>query len=107
MYYRILIFSFLFFFSLGSSHEISAQNAVIDSLQILIKQDKADTNKVNHLHVLCWHYGNLGQYDTAIYYGNLELALAQRLNFKTGMTAAYTNIGLTYYNKGEFYKLKC
>src|ERR1035437_4574891 len=79
-----------------------AQNKNIDSLLTLLKNDKADTNKVIHSYKLCWEYRNIGLYDTALYYGNSALQLAQQLNFKQGIAASYNNIGNDYYNQGNY-----
>src|ERR1035437_3180081 len=74
-----------------------AQNKNIDSLHTLLKTDKPDTNKVIHSNKLSLEYINIGLYDTALYYGNASLKLAQQLNFKKGIARAYNYIGLVYF----------
>ena len=79
-----------------------AQNATIDSLQLLIKTANPDTNKVNHLNELSKEYLKTEHSDTAIKYNNLALQLAQKLNFKQGMARAHTNIGHIYCDRGNY-----
>lgn len=93
----------LFVLSL-SLNSLKAQNKNIDSLNFLLKKDIADTNKVNHLNVLCSEYTNIGLFDTAIYHGNTALQLAQQLNFKKGIANSYNNMGIVYYSQGDYTK---
>src|SRR5665213_1639024 len=78
------------------------QNKKIDSLLTLIKIDKEDTNKVNHLNTLCKQYRLIGEYDKGIVNGKQALALAQNLGFKKGIANSYNNIGLIYYSQGNY-----
>src|SRR4051812_30879351 len=89
-------FLILFFLSLLWRGEILAQNKKIDSLQVLLKKDKLDTNKINHFNQLSIEYKNARLYDTAIDYANSALQLALKLNFKKGMAISYTKIGNVY-----------
>jgi tetratricopeptide (TPR) repeat protein len=82
--------------------QINGQNRQIDSLLILLKTDKADTNKVNHQNILCRKYINIGLYDTAISFGNSALQLSLKLNFKKGVALSYNNLGLSYYNLADY-----
>ncbi|TAL60152.1 MAG: tetratricopeptide repeat protein [Bacteroidetes bacterium] len=79
-----------------------AQQNKIDTLLSLLKKDNIDTNKVIHLNKLSWEYKNIGNYDTALYYGNTALQLSQQLNFKTEIAAAYNNIRSVHYNRGNY-----
>src|ERR1035437_4618306 len=81
-----------------------AQNKKIDSLLILLKTDKPDTNKVNHLNILCYEYGNIQQNDTALHYGNEALELAQKLNFKKGTAYSYQWMGIAYLYQTNYNK---
>jgi len=81
-----------------------AQNKNIDSLFSLLNKDKTDTNKVNHSDKLCSEYIKIGLYDTAIYYANLELQLAQQINFKKGIANSYGDLGAAYYYQGHYSK---
>ncbi|MDO9186922.1 MAG: tetratricopeptide repeat protein [Bacteroidia bacterium] len=81
----------------------SQQNPV-DSLISLIKKDKADTNKVIHSYILCSKLLNIGLYDSALYYGNSALQLAQQLNFKKGLSGSNGNLGNVYLFQGNYPK---
>src|SRR4051812_6065740 len=82
----------------------SAQNKAIDSLLVLLKKDKKDTNKVSHLYNLCREYVNTGSYDSAFYYGNSELKLSQELNFENGIANALGNMQYVYRLQGNYPK---
>jgi len=81
-----------------------AQNRNIDSLFILLKNDKTDTNKVNHLNTLCYEYSKIHVLDTALYYGNTALVLALTLNFKKGIANAYMRKGDAYLYQTNYNK---
>ncbi|MHB8261993.1 MAG: tetratricopeptide repeat protein [Bacteroidia bacterium] len=100
--YNYLLF-FLFVIVAGIKQPF-AQNKIIDSLSALLKKDKEDTNKVIHLHKLCREHLNIGNYDTALHYGNRALQLGKQLNFQKGIATAYNNIGMIYFNQGDHYK---
>ncbi len=94
-------------FVVSACFSFSQQNKA-DSLVKLFQNDKPDTNKVIHSYKLCWEYIKKGHYDTAMYYGNTALELAQQLNFKKGIAGAYGNIGSVYYEEGDYPKaLEC
>ncbi|MBI4931642.1 MAG: sensor histidine kinase [Bacteroidetes bacterium] len=100
-YFHILLFFILITGGMGQSH---AQNKTIDSLLVLLKKDKEDTNKVNHLNKLCWEYQTADNYDTALHYGNFALQLAKQLNFHKGIANTYNNIGIIYSIQGNYTK---
>ena len=79
-----------------------AQNKNVDSLQILLKKDKEDTNKINHANNLCREYINIGLYDTALHFSNYVLQLSQQLKFKKGIANSYNNIGIVYMYQGNY-----
>src|ERR1035437_1571014 len=81
-----------------------AQNKNIDSLLTLLKNDKADTNKVIHSYKLCSEYKDIGLYDTALHYGNAALQLAQQLNFKMGIAKSFHTIGIVYCLQNNYTK---
>src|SRR5665213_1606196 len=77
----------------------------IDSLLILIKTDKADTTKVNHLITLCNEYRKVADYNNGLKYGNEALTTANSLTEgqgRSGASSAYNNIGNIYYNQGNY-----
>ncbi len=84
--------------------QCSAQNKRIDSLLIIFKTERTDTSKVKHACNLCVEYRNIGLYDTALYYGNTALALAQKLNFKKGISISFNCMGTVKYLQGDFSK---
>ncbi|MES2139576.1 MAG: tetratricopeptide repeat protein [Bacteroidota bacterium] len=106
-----LFFSILFFNDFGG---ISlAQNRNIDSLLILIKNDKADTNKVNHLNILSKEYINAGSYDSALLNAKAALQIStliadqdissdSKQSIQKGIAATYSNIGLVHWRQSEF-----
>src|ERR1035437_1344725 len=77
-----------------------AQNT--DSLLILLKTDKEDTNKVIHLYTICKKYNLLSEYDKGLICGKQALALAKALDFKKGEATAYNNIGNIHTNQGNY-----
>lgn len=73
-----------------------------DSLLSLLKIDKEDTLKVNHLNQLSTEYRLIGDYKNGSQYGNEALALSKKLDFKKGIANAHTNIGLIYNYLGNY-----
>ena len=102
-----IYFLLILFFALAGK-EFHAQNRNIDSLLILLKTDKPDTNKVNHLKKLSLEYGKIGELDTSMKYGNNALALASSILFEgkrgwpNGIASGYTNIGVIYSIQGNY-----
>ncbi|MFY9308188.1 MAG: tetratricopeptide repeat protein [Bacteroidia bacterium] len=81
---------------------LCAQNPGTDSLRILIKTDKPDTNKVKHLYVLAWNYFHKGEYDSGLHYNSQALNLAEKLYFKKGVSVAYSNTGFFYQTTADY-----
>src|ERR1035437_525711 len=90
----------LFFFGVG--HSFSQRS--IDSLSNLLKKDKEDTNKVNHLNNLSRQYINISSYDNALNYSNQSIQLAQKVDFKKGLASACNTCGTAYNYKGDYPK---
>ena len=86
------------------SERALAQRTEIDSLLVVLKTAKEDTNKVNTLNLLSYKfYDNAkGDRDTSIYYAKNALQLAQKLNFQKGMGVAHRRIGASYNLLGNF-----
>jgi len=94
------------------SVEVCAHNNKIDSLLTLIKKDKEDTNKVNHLNKLSWEYKSVGTYDSALHYANQCLLLCEKLFLQAtqliqspaikGKATAYSTIGNVYRERGDY-----
>jgi len=72
---------------------IEAQdNSYIDSLKLVLKTQKNDTNKVNTLNELAWEFG-LIDLKKARNYCNTSIQLASKLNFFKGRSSAYNTLG--------------
>ena len=94
----------LFFVTQFVVSALSAQNKTIDSLLSLLKNVTPDTTQVNRLNKLCTEYTEIGHYDTAFYYGNTALHLAQQINIKKGIANCSNNIGIIYDEQGDYSK---
>ncbi len=93
--YLSFVFIFLQVFALR------AQTNEIDSLIKVVKNQTEDTTKVNNLNTLCQDLSSSNP-DTAIYFGNLALAAARRLEFVTGEALALKNLGNIYYRMSDY-----
>ena len=80
-----------------------SQNRKIDSLFTLLKKDKEDTNKVNHLTDLGWEFKYQNP-DTAIILGNQSLSLAEKSEWKKGAANSLGQLGAYYYLKADYLK---
>lgn len=94
-----LPFTFLFLSSLSI-----AQQSKTDSLLKLIKTDKEDTNKVDHLVQLIDACQYEGKFDDGLNYGKTALQLSEKLNFKNGIANVHDGIGNMYWNQGNYDK---
>lgn len=101
---RSLKYLFLFVVMLITNHHSYAQKKLIDSVLILIKSPKQDTNLVNNYIFLCGEYRKFGDSEAALEYGNLALKLAKQLQYKKGCAYAYNNIGNIYSFRSEYPK---
>ncbi|MBI4945736.1 MAG: tetratricopeptide repeat protein [Bacteroidetes bacterium] len=99
-----LMLCFFYFTSL-------AQRSKVDSLFDLLKNDREDTNKVNHLNALGWQLMSNNP-DTSIILGNQALVLCDQLssipqskftinNFKSNILG---NLGVYSFFKGDYPK---
>jgi len=94
------IYKLFFLFTFFSSYSF-AQTPTIDSLQVLLKKDKADTNKVNHLNGIALECIDIGLHDTALYYCRKAFQLAEQLKYKKGIATAHNFMGHISFDKGE------
>ncbi len=83
-----------------STVEAFAQTYKIDSLMLLLKSSKPDTNKVNTLNALAEELKNDNP-DTAIYFANDAIAVATKLNYKIGIADALLCIARAKANIGK------
>jgi serine phosphatase RsbU (regulator of sigma subunit) len=93
---KILFFFFFLSWFLSSDLVCLAQNKTIDSLLILLKKDKADTNKVIHLYKLINEYKLIGDFETGLNYGTEALELSNKIDFKSGLAQTSNCIGNIY-----------
>jgi adenylate cyclase len=75
--------------------------ALIDSLLYELPHQKEDTNKVSLLNDLSSSYETINT-DEGIKYGMAELALATKLNWKTGMAWACDELGAHFKSKSDY-----
>jgi serine phosphatase RsbU (regulator of sigma subunit) len=73
---------------------LPAQNHEIDSLSVVLKTEKDDTNKVNTLNQLSEDLWGIGQYDTSKAYSNRAIELGQKLSYLKGQCKSYRNLGI-------------
>lgn len=104
---RILLFPILWLLLQGAlfgQNNITSikSNPAIDSLLILIKKDKADTNKVNHVCQLVDELRKNSDIEKGLEYATEGLLLSQKLNFKKGTASLYFLIGKFYLVKGDY-----
>jgi len=85
-------------------HFALGQNRAIDSLANLLKTEQRDTNKVNNLNTLSGKLRGIAKYDTALSCAEEAVRLAEKLDFKKGISAAYRNIGITFDYQGNYIK---
>ncbi len=96
-----------------------AQQSEIDSLLSLIKKDKEDTNKINHLNKLSREYLKIGSYDSAAAFADQALRQAElaspaaasgvipeqvRNSLLKGKANAYNNLGNVDREQGNYPK---
>ncbi len=78
-----------------------AQNVSVDSLKLVLESCKEDTTKVNTLISICKNEYRSSP-DSAIFYGNKALNLAEKLKFGKGLAYSYKYIGMGYYFLGNY-----
>ena len=90
-------------------HLISlAQHSKIDSLLSLLKKDKEDTSKVNHLMELYRIYCKTGDYTKAAFYSDSSMQVAKLIHFGNGLgwpigiARSYNSMGVIFFNKGNY-----
>jgi serine phosphatase RsbU (regulator of sigma subunit) len=83
-----------------------AQNDIqhlIDSVNILYKSTKEDTNKVLLLSELSYRFRNRNA-DTAIFFGNQALILSENLNYQKGKGMAIHDLAAAYFFQDDYGK---
>ncbi|MES2284175.1 MAG: SpoIIE family protein phosphatase [Bacteroidota bacterium] len=92
---KIITFSLFIFTLCFCKLNLSAQQAEIDSLQIVLKSTKADTNRVK---VYC----QLFLYTDSLFYLQEGLKLSTKINYTFGTALSFNYIGYHYYSKGKY-----
>ncbi len=102
-YYLNVLYAFIIFFTLAPRVSIAqnAQKLRVDSLKNQLPKYKNDTNKVMLFNKLSAAYKGINP-NEGINYGNLGLALAEKLKWPTGIAYACNSIGQNYYAKSEY-----
>jgi signal transduction histidine kinase/CheY-like chemotaxis protein/Tfp pilus assembly protein PilF len=90
-----IVIGFLLF-----TRSASSQSRTIDSLHALLNSAR-DTTRVNLLNKLSSAHWYLDAQKT-IDYGKEAVQLARALNFKKGLTSAYNNTGVGYYQQNKY-----
>ena len=89
-------------FLLGCISPVFSQQRKIDSLEILLRTDKEDTNKVKHLNQMALIYQTKGLFDSSMSYAIRALKFSQKLNYSSGLANANNTIGGVYYFKANY-----
>jgi adenylate cyclase len=76
-----------------------ASNLNVDSLKALLAKTKNDTAKIEILNLLSF---KTDQPEEAIRYGRNAEELSNRIGYKKGSAEAIKNIGLGYFNQGDY-----
>jgi len=80
-----------------------AQNSIVDSLKLVLRDCKDDTTKVNILISICKNEYRSAP-DSAIIRGTEALKLSEKLNFGKGTANAYKYIGMGHYFLANFWE---
>ncbi len=78
-----------------------AQNNLVDSLKLVLKDSKEDTVRVNNLILICQNEYRSAP-DSAILYGNEALKLSEKLLYGKGSANSWKFIGMGYYFLGNY-----
>lgn len=95
----VILFLILFSNSFCYAQSLSKE----DSLLSVLKTAKEDTNKVNTLNLLSEYAGwRIDNYDTAFFYAQNALQLAEKSKYKYGVAVSKYNFGKIYYWKNNY-----
>jgi len=95
---KIKLFILLYLFISLSAF---SENRKVDSLRTLSSKGVNDTNKVKFLNDLIWEFMDSNT-DSAIFYGNQALAIAEQLKFEKGLAETLRNLGTCNFTKANF-----
>ena len=97
-------FTILFILCVFCSFQSSAQNSGIDSLKNVIKNSPDDSNKVNNYRLLFIATINKLNAAQSIPIARQQLALAEKIHYKSGIAKAYKLLGVGYWSVGDLQK---
>lgn len=80
----------------------AAQQKQIDSLFIILKTAKEDTNKVHTLNNLSNKLWQIGDFNQAKKQADVAISLSQKLNFKKGTAKALNVIAIIYEDQNDY-----
>ncbi len=83
-----------------------SQDKKIDSILFVLNNARQDTTKANTLNALSTTFLSNREFDKAMSYAKGALSLAQKLDFKKGVAAAYRVIGLVAAQQGNYAEAK-
>ncbi len=92
---------FTCFFSFAGGAPLFTQRHAIDSLFLLLKADKEDTSRVNHLNRLGYIYVTHQSPDSGLFFTENAKGLSLKLNYKKGLADSYFNRSYFYYYKAD------
>lgn len=74
---------------------------MIDSLTTMLSTNLIDSTRVKVYSDLCWYYGNVSL-DSAFFYGEKALELADKTGNTIGKAQALNDLGILYYKQADF-----
>ena len=93
---------FICMLSLFSFTKTICQNLTIDSLKEQLAIAKEDTTKVNLFLLLSYNYTDVQQRDSAIWYAQKGLFLAQKIKYVNGELEALGRMSTAYWEAGSY-----
>jgi tetratricopeptide (TPR) repeat protein len=92
----------LAFIAYSLSFIVSNAQSRVDSLNVRLKQEAEDTNKVRTLYELAGDLDIQGDLHKADSVGNMALTLARKLNYKSGIMDVLGMLGIVYKDMGNY-----
>lgn len=96
---KFFILFFLAIFGKPSFAQKQGQE-LIDSLLMVLKTAKEDTNKITTLNALAFEFRNTHN-DSTILLANEAIILANKQSYKLGLADGYLNVGRAKFNQGD------
>lgn len=85
-----------------TSHSLVGQETpVIDSLKLVVKKHLGDTSEAKALNELCYQYKYISK-DSAFKYGELGVALSEKLESHEQISVGYSNLAECYTNDAKY-----